>query len=51
MSFGLLARLSALDLICGLPKLKFEKNLVCAPCLHGKMVAVSHLQVNLVMTE
>ena len=39
MSFDLLTRLSALGLIRGLPKLKFEKNLVCAPCRHGKMVA------------
>ena len=42
MSFDLLARLSYLDLIRGLPKLKFEKDLVCHPCRHGKMVATSH---------
>ena len=51
MSFDLLTRLSALGLIRGLPKLKFEKNLVCAPCRHGKMVAAPHPPVNLVMTE
>jgi hypothetical protein len=30
---------------------KFESNLVCAPCHHGKMIAVSHSLVNTVMTE
>src|SRR5579883_2708286 len=41
LSFDLLARLSSLELIRGLPKLKFQKNLVCSPCGHGKMVAAS----------
>jgi transposase InsO family protein len=31
--------------------LKFESNLVCAPCRHGKMIAASHSSVNTVMTE
>jgi hypothetical protein len=31
--------------------LKFESNLVCAPCLHGKMIVASHSPVNTVMTE
>jgi hypothetical protein len=31
--------------------LKFESNLVCAPCHHGKMTAASHSLVNTVMTE
>jgi transposase InsO family protein len=31
--------------------LKFESNLVCAPCHHGKMTTVSHSLVNTVMTE
>jgi hypothetical protein len=31
--------------------LKFESDLVCAPCHHGKMIAVSHSLVNTVMTE
>jgi hypothetical protein len=31
--------------------LKFESNLVCAPCCHGKMIAASHSLVNTVMTE
>jgi len=51
VSFDLLTRLSALDLIRGLPKLKFEKDLVCAPCRHGKMVATSHPPLTDVMTE
>ena len=51
MSFDLLARLSSLDLIRGLPKLKFEKDLVCHPCRHGKMVVASHPHVNQVMTK
>jgi hypothetical protein len=41
-SFELLCRLSSLGLIQGLPKWKFEKDLVCHPCHHGKMVATSH---------
>ena len=44
-------RLSSLDLIKGLPKLKMEKDLVCAPCRHGKMVAASHPPVNQIMTS
>jgi transposase InsO family protein len=31
--------------------LKFESDLICAPCCHGKMIAVSHSSVNTVMTE
>jgi hypothetical protein len=31
--------------------LKFESNLICAPCHHGKMIVVSHSPVNTVMTE
>jgi transposase InsO family protein len=31
--------------------LKFENNLVCAPCRHGKMIAASHSWVNTVTTE
>jgi hypothetical protein len=30
--------------------LKFESDLVCAPCRHGK-IAVSHSLVNTMMTE
>jgi transposase InsO family protein len=31
--------------------LKFESNLICAPCHHSKMIAASHSVVNTVMTE
>ena len=51
LSFDLLSRLSALDLIRGLPKLKYEKDLVCAPCRHGKMAASSHPPLTDVMTK
>jgi hypothetical protein len=40
-SFDLLSRLSGLGLVRGLPKLKYQKDLVRAPCRHGKMVASS----------
>jgi hypothetical protein len=51
LSFDLLCRLSGLGLLRGLPLLKFESDLVCAPCRHGKMIAASHSSVNTVMTE
>jgi hypothetical protein len=47
----LLCRISGLGLLCGLPLLKFESGLVCAPCHHGKMITASHSPVNTVMTE
>jgi transposase InsO family protein len=31
--------------------LKFESNLVCAPCHHRKMIDVSHSPINTMMTE
>jgi transposase InsO family protein len=31
--------------------LKFESDLVCAPCHHGKMITASHSPINTVMTE
>jgi transposase InsO family protein len=31
--------------------LKFESDLVCAPCHHGKMIAASHSSVNTMMIE
>jgi len=46
LSFDLLVRLSSMGLIRGLPKLKAEKDLVCHPCRHGKMVAASHAPVS-----
>jgi hypothetical protein len=50
LSFDLVSRLSGLDLVRGLPRLKFEKDLVCAPCRHGKMVATPHPHLTDVMT-
>jgi hypothetical protein len=51
LSFDLLCRLSGLGLLQGLPLLKFESNLVCAPCHHGKMIVASRSSINTVMTE
>ena len=51
LSFDLLARLSSLGLIRGLPKLHMEKDLVCHSCKHGKMVAAPDHPVTLVMTK
>jgi hypothetical protein len=31
--------------------LKFESDLVCAPCRDGKMITAFHSPVNTVMTE
>jgi transposase InsO family protein len=51
LSFDLLSRLSGLGLVRGLPKLKYQKEFVCAPCRHGKMVASSHPPLTSVMIE
>jgi hypothetical protein len=51
LSLDLLCRLSGLCLLRGLPLLKFESNLVCAPCHYDKMIAASHSLVNTVMIE
>jgi hypothetical protein len=51
LSFHHLCRLSSLGMIQGLPKLKFEKDLVCHPCRHDKMVVASHSSVTKVMTS
>ncbi|WVZ76394.1 hypothetical protein U9M48_024371 [Paspalum notatum var. saurae] len=51
LSFDLLVRLSSMGLIRGLPKLRAQKDLVCQPCRHGKMVAASHIPVSQVMTS
>jgi hypothetical protein len=51
LSFDLVSRLSGLNLVRGLPKLKFEKDLVCAPRRHGKMVATPHPPLTDVMAE
>jgi hypothetical protein len=47
----LLCRLSVLGLLRGLPLLKFESNLVCAPCRHGKIIIAPHSLVNTVITK
>jgi transposase InsO family protein len=51
LSFDLVSRLSGLDLVRGLSRLKLEKDLVCAPCRHGKMVATPHPPLTDVRTE
>jgi hypothetical protein len=51
LSFDLLCQLGGLGLLRGLPLLKFESDLVCAPCRHGKMIAASHSSGNTMMTE
>jgi hypothetical protein len=51
LSFDLVSHLSGLDLVRGLPKLKFEKDMICAPCRHGKMVDTPHPPLTDVMTE
>ncbi|WVZ93425.1 LOW QUALITY PROTEIN: hypothetical protein U9M48_039403 [Paspalum notatum var. saurae] len=51
LSFDLASRLSSMGLIRGLPKLRAEKDLVCHPRRHGKMVATSHIPVSRVMTS
>jgi hypothetical protein len=49
--FDLLSCLSGLGLVRGLPKLKYQKDVVCAPCRHGKMVTASHPPLTSVMIE
>jgi hypothetical protein len=51
LNFDLLCRLSGLGILRGLPLLKFESDLVCALCHHGKMITASHSSINTVMTE
>jgi hypothetical protein len=46
-----LCQLSGLGLLKGLPLLKFESNLICAPCCHGKIITASHSPINIVMTK
>jgi hypothetical protein len=45
LSFDLLCRLSGLGVLRGLSLLKFESNLVCALCHHGKMIAALILRL------
>jgi hypothetical protein len=51
LSFDLLSRLSKLNLVRGLPRLRFEKELVCASCRNAKIVASSLPPLTDVMTE
>jgi hypothetical protein len=51
LSFDLLCQLSGLGLLRGLFLIKFESELVCASCRHGKMINVYHSLVNTVMIE
>jgi hypothetical protein len=51
LSFDLLSRLSKLNLVRGLPRLRLEKQFVCAPCRHAKMEASSHPPLTNEMTE
>jgi hypothetical protein len=51
LSFDLFSRFSGLGFVWGLPMLKYQKDLVCAPCRHGKMVANSHPPLTSVMIE
>ncbi len=51
VGFDHLTRVSGLDLIRGLPKLKGDSDLVCSSCRHGKMHAGSHPPLTMVMTN
>jgi hypothetical protein len=51
MCFNLLCRLSGLGVLRGLPLVKFESNLICAPYHHGKMITTFHSLVNTMITE
>jgi hypothetical protein len=51
LSFDILPHLSKLNLVRGLPQLSLEKELVCVPCRHAKMVDPSHSPLTDVMTE
>jgi hypothetical protein len=51
LSFDLLCQLRGLGFFRGLPLIKFESNLVCTPCRHGKMITVFHSLVNTMMIE
>jgi hypothetical protein len=51
LSFDLLCRLNDLGLLRGLPLLKFESDLICAPYRHDKMIVASHSPINIVITE
>nr|ABB46911.2 retrotransposon protein, putative, unclassified [Oryza sativa Japonica Group] len=51
VGFDHLTRLSGLDLVRGLPKLKKDFDLVCTPCRHAKMISTSHAPIVSVMMD
>ena len=51
IGFDHLTRVSTLDLMRGLPKLKAIKDVVCESCRHGKQVVASHPSLTMVMTN
>jgi hypothetical protein len=51
VGFDHLTRVSGMDLIQGLPKLKHESDIVCSSCRHGKMCAGAHPPLTMVMTN
>jgi transposase InsO family protein len=51
LSFDLLSRLSKLNLVRGLPRLRLENKLICAPCKHAKIIASCHPPLTDVMTK
>jgi hypothetical protein len=51
LSFDFFSSFSGLGLVRGLLKLKYQKDLVCAPCRHGKTIAASHPPLTSVMIE
>ncbi len=51
VGFDHLTRLSGSDFVRGLPKLKKDRDLVCSPCRHAKIVASSHTPIISVMTD
>jgi hypothetical protein len=51
LSFDLLSCLSGLGLVRGFPKLKYQKDFVCALYRHDKKVATSHPPLTDVMIE
>nr|ABA98187.1 retrotransposon protein, putative, Ty1-copia subclass [Oryza sativa Japonica Group] len=51
VGFDHLTRLSGLDLVRGLTKLKKDLDLVCTPYCHAKMIASSHARIVSGMTD
>jgi hypothetical protein len=51
LSFDLLSLLSKLNLVRGMPQLRFQKELVCVSCRHAKMVVSFHPPLTDVITK